>query len=398
MSTGHTPACYPFKQDHALKLSPVYELVWSRNEPITRVKTAAGDAAWLVTGYEESRVLFADSRLGRTHPDPDNAPRISDSVMFGRPLENYDTERTFHAKLRRVLMQIFSPRKMRALTTRVDSLVNDMFDAIAKQGPPADLRADLSFPLPVYVIGELLGVPETDYDDVLRWSQDIPDVAKPERAAQAHSEFVEYMLASIVRKRRNPGDDALSVLAATHDADLADDDLAMVAANIFFGGHETTASRIEYGTLLLLMNPEQRARLQEDATLAASATEEIFRLSAPGDHGFPRWAHTDVEIANVTIRAGEAVILNPVVANQDSSAFFEPEAFDVTRDMPRSHLAFGHGPTFCAGAGLARVQLQSVFGKILARFPGLRLAVAFEELRVSQERHNGGLIELPVEW
>lgn len=202
----------------------------------------------------------------------------------------------------------------------------------------------------------------------------------------------------VTHKRTRPGEDVISDLVAAQQRwHYGDDHIAALAAMLLFAGHETTVSRIDVGTLLLLAHPTQAAALRADPALVGSAVEEILRMAAPASGGLPRYAHADIDIAGVTIRAGDAVLLTASVANRDPAAFPEPDRFDITRD-PNPHLAFGHGPRYCIGASLARVELQAVFSALPTRFPTLRLAVPVDQLHLRTDLLTGGLTSLPVTW
>jgi len=167
---------------------------------------------------------------------------------------------------------------------------------------------------------------------------------------------------------------------------------------LLFAGHETTVTRIDVGTVLLLTHPEHYRALAADPTRVPATVEEILRLAAPGGSGgLPRYPHADIPVGHVTIRAGDAVVLSPAAANRDPAAFPDPEAFDPDR-AAGGHLAFGHGPRYCIGAALARVELQAVFTALPARFPTLEPAVPVEELEVRADLLTGGLRALPVRW
>jgi len=141
----------------------------------------------------------------------------------------------------------------------------------------------------------------------------------------------------------------------------------------------------------------QRDALRHDPALVAGAVEEILRVAAPGGGGLPRYAQDDIDIAGVTIRSGDAVLLSSVVANRDPAAFPDPDRFDIIR-TPNPHLSFGHGPRFCIGASLARVELHAVFTALLHRFPTLELAVPLDQLQLRGDLLTGGLTALPVRW
>jgi cytochrome P450 len=176
-----------------------------------------------------------------------------------------------------------------------------------------------------------------------------------------------------------------------------DDEIAMLSMGLLFAGHETTVAAIDMGALCLLANPGQQQALASDPDRVTSAVEEILRAPGRGGGGIPRYARTDLQIGEVTVRAGELVLLDLRAANHDPAVFPSPDRFDITR-QGQAHLSFGHGGHYCLGAPLARIELQAVFTQLLARFPEMRLAVPVEQLRMRSGTLTGGLTELPVEW
>jgi len=386
----------PFEQPDVLTVPPLLRRLQAER-PITRVRTQAGDEAWHVARYAELKQLLGDSRLGRSHPDPEHAPRISDSILFGGPAENYETEATDHARMRVLLTPYFSARRMEALRPRVEALVDQLLAELAAMTPPVDLHEALSFPLPVLVICELLGVPYEDRAQFRVWSQGMADLHDRQRADAALTSLIGYMGELVTRKRAHPGDDVISGLCAAEDGTIDNDYVSFLGAVLLFAGHETTVVRIDLGTLLLLSNPDQRVALLRDPSLLPSAVEEILRASATGGGGLPRYPRADIEIGGVTLEAGDAVMLDIGAANHDERAFDDPGRFDVAR-QPNPHLAFGYGPRFCIGAPLARLELQAVFERLIPRFPTLRLAVPVDQLRTRRDLLTGGLAELPVTW
>jgi pentalenolactone synthase len=384
----------PFERTGALHVSPMLRTLRAEG-PITKVRTRTGDEAWLVTGYEEARSVFADERFGRSHPTPDTAPRLSNSALLGGPLGDYATEKVAHDRMRRLLAPAFSARRMQALSGRVRHLVDDLLDRMAEHGPPADLHTELSVPLPIQVICELLGVPYEDRDRFRAITEGMADLTDAGRSAAAQAELQEYSRGIVMAKRDDPGEDVYSDLAT---AGLPGDQAAMLAAALLFAGHETTVSRIDYGVVLLLDNPAQLEALKRDPALAPATVEEIVRVAAPSEHGLVRYAREDVDIEGITIRAGEAVVVTVAAANRDELAYADPDRFDIARDSGNPHLGFGYGIYYCLGAGLARVELRAVFGTLFQRFPTLRLAVPLEELTTRPNHLTGGLTELPVTW
>jgi pentalenolactone synthase len=300
--------------------------------------------------------------------------------------------------MRRVFTPSFSARRMQALRPHVETLVDQLLAAMAELRPPVDLHEQLSFPLPVLVICELLGVPYEDRDRFRAWSDAAAATHDPATAGRALQELGGYMAQQIERKRQAPAEDVISdLVAAQQRGEISLREAVGYAVTLLFAGHETTVARIDYGTLLLLANPAARAHLARDTSVVEPVVEEILRLSGGGGGGLPRYAREDIEIGGVMIRAGDAVLLSVSAANRDQRAFSDPDTFRDHRE-PNPHLAFGYGSRYCVGAALARVELQAVFGKLFRAFPTLRLAVPWESLRVRTHLLTGGLESLPVAW
>jgi cytochrome P450 len=320
--------------------------------------------------------------------------------MFGGPLGDFDTEQADHLRIRALLQPHFSPRRMRALRGRIETLTRDLLDEVEAAGPPADLHAALALPLPIAVICELLGVPYDDRATFRAWTQAASDVTDRARSEQGLAELFGYGQQLVAAKRREglaDGDDAdvITRLAATEG--VSDDEAAMMGMFLLFAGHETTVVAIGTGVLWLLANPGQWQVLVADPSRIDAAVEEILRAPSLGGGGIPRYARTDLDIAGVTVRAGELVLLDTGAANHDAAVFPDPDRFDITRPAA-AHLTFGHGARYCVGAPLARIELHTVFSQLIARFPALRPATPIEELRFHTATLTGGPAELPVKW
>jgi cytochrome P450 len=387
------PVQLPIERSHPLQVpSRVREL--QARAVIHEVITEVGDRAWLVTGYHEVQQLFSDSRLGRSHPAPAQAARMGHSALFGGPMGNYETEHADHERMRALLQPHFSPARVRALRPRVEELCSALLDELAAGPQPADLVAGLALPLPIGVICELLGVPFEDRAEFRQWSQAAADATDRERSEQGLASLYEYGLRLVAAKSTSPADDFISRLSA--EEGVSDEEVAMLSMGLLFAGHETTVTAIGTGALLLLTHPDQQAALAASPALIPAAVEEILRVpNRGGRSGIPRYARTDIHLAGVVIKAGDLVLLDQGAANHASEVWPDPDRFDIAR-APAGHVAFGHGSHYCLGAPLARLELTVVLGQLLARFPGLRLAVPVSELDFNRKAITGGLARLPV--
>jgi cytochrome P450 len=369
-----------------------------RERPVVAVRTPAGDPAWLFTRYEDVKALLADNRLGRSHPDPARAVRYSRQELAGGPMGNWETEDQDTARRRRVLARSFSARRIAALRPAIQELAGQLLDQMTELTPPADFRQLISFPLPINVIGRILGIPSGDCHQLGQWSDAIAAIHDPERSTAGLAALRGYARQLLQAKREQPGEDVFSDLVAMSGADPGLEQRAMgLAALLIFAGHETTASMIDYGVLHFLTRPDQRAALLRDPSVLSSAVEEILRYASPFQDVMLRYARTDIEVGGVRIRRGELILLSLQAANHDEKIFPDPSRFDVSRrDNP--HLAFGHGPCHCIGSSLARLEIQIIVPAVFRRFPRLRLAVSPEELRYRDDLFTGGLQALPVTW
>lgn len=394
----------PFDRPNVLEIAPLYRVL-RREGPVARVTTPAGDPAWLVTSFAQAREIFGDRRFGRSHPAPEQASQLSRAAVQAGPQGEYDNEEREHSRMRRLLVPAFSAKRMRRLGDHIRELADRCFDDMQaardrSPGEPVNLHELLSFPLPVLVICELLGVPYADRAHFRQLSDRIGMLDGGADAQRAWTDFQAYMAGLAVEKRKNPGPDVVSdlVRAQAEDPTFDNDGLTQLAAGLLFAGHETTSNRIDVGVLFLLADEERwDAFVADPDNLVEPTVEEILRLAAPGGMGLLRYAHEEVEIGGVTIARGDAVIISNGAANRDDSVFADPDEFNPAR-KPNTHLAFGHGAHFCIGASLARTELRTVFPALAGRFPGLRLAADVDTLEIRSERLTGGVDNVPVLW
>lgn len=395
----------PFARPDALHTSSKYRELRDQG-PVVPVTTPTGDPAWLVLGYHEAREAFADRRLGYfVHEDPESASTVSDAAVHSAPMGGDAFDRDM-ARLRRLLVPGFSPKRMRLLVDWIQQLTDGCLDDMqaahdAAPDQPVNFHDHLGWRLPVLVISAMLGVPDEDRNDVMRLSDRMGDLHGGDDAKAAGAELREYMRGLIEMKRRHPGQDVISDMIAAQDADpgfFEDRPIEYYAAALPFPGHETTVARLDFGVLYLLTEPSRKDWLMADPDERIDTTvEEVLRMTSAHNLGLLRWALEDVEMGGVRVKRGELVIISESAANRDPKVFENPELFDASRHGA-SHLAFGHGPHVCLGQSLARTELRIVFPSLFRRFPDIRLAGEAADLQIRNDRTGGGVDNVPVTW
>ncbi|MEV4443267.1 cytochrome P450 [Streptomyces sp. NPDC049577] len=390
---------FPFTHDDMLQPPCEYARLRA-TDPVTQVVLPSGDKAWLVTRYEYARTVFADRRFVRIGED---AARLTEDGGLDDALNSRPGKLSDHERWRSIVGKAFTPRYVEELRPRVERVVDTLLDAMEEQGPPADLVEDYHFPLPMEVICELLGVPNDRQDDFRRWASESVTLSgrTAEDVARLNQEMEGFFQELIERKRTEGGDDLLTRLVHLHDSDagrLTEAELLVTAHGLFIAGYETTGNALGKGMYALFRNPAQLAALHADPSLVPGAVEEMLRY-APLDSGYgiPRYALRDVELGDTVIPAGATVVVPHFAANRDPGQFPDADRFSVTRE-PNAHLTLGHGRYFCIGAPLARLEMRLAVGRLLERFPGLRLAVPPEEIRAHQNLITEGPVSLPVTW
>jgi cytochrome P450 len=337
---------------------------------------------WVTFGHAEADAVLRHRGLGRLwrlrwpeEPLPNYTLLHEHSLLENEP--------PTHTRLRRLVAAGFGRRQVERLRGRVTEiargLARDVRDAAAG-GSTVDLMPLYAEPLPVAVIATLLGVPDEDRGLLRPWSNAIvklyepaPPVDKRRAAETAATEYVGYVRGLIDYRRRHPGEDLLSDLIATRDADgsrLSEDELVATAVLLQMAGHEASVNVVGNGTYALLSHPAERARLTAD--LVPSAVEELIRYDSPLQL-FERTATEPVRIGSITVEPGQKIAALLGAANRDPAVFADPDGLDLARS-PNPHLGFGAGIHFCLGAPLARVELQASLATLLTDLPGLVLA------------------------
>lgn len=360
----------------------------------------AEDGALVLTRYADCQAVLKDPRMGR--PDADafftsigfanwkEMPAVwtlQSSMLSVNPPQ--------HTRLRRLVSRAFTARTVERLRPSVAGLVDRLLDGLQDGG---DLVDAFAFPLPVAVIGELLGVPEADraaFQPLVRdWTMllDVFTLDILERANTAAAQIRDYLGDLADQRRRDPRDDLLSALVTQEEGDrLDDDEVVTMAALLFSAGFETTTHLLGNGLVALLSHPDQAAALREDPSLAPAAVEELVRYDSSVQIT-NRMALTDTEVAGVPVPQGSNLVCYLGAANRDPERFTDPDRLDLARHEG-GPMSFGGGAHYCLGAPLARLEAQLAFPALLRRFP--RIALADGAVRRDSLTLRGYL-ELPV--
>ncbi|KOU04950.1 cytochrome P450 [Streptomyces sp. NRRL F-2295] len=378
---------------------PVYAALREKG-PVHRVRIPEGADAWLVVGHELGRTLLADQRFSKHWSRASPALGV---VKVSSGTSMLSTDAPDHTRLRKLVAREFTPRRMDRLAPRVQEMTDALLDTmLSAPDRAADLVEALSFPLPMSVICELLGVPSLDREKFRTWSgRALSSTDRAVRAASAEA-MTAYISGLLDDKRAQSGDDdLLSALIHTADEDgdrLSGDELAGMAWLLLVAGHETTVNLITNGVHHLLAHPDQLALLRADFSLIDNAVEEILRFEGPVETPTYRFTTEPVEIGGTVIPGGgELVLVALSDANRDPARYPDGSRFDITRDA-RGHLAFGHGIHYCLGAPLARIEARIAIRSLLERCPDLRPAADPATLEWRSGMLIRGPLSLPVAW
>ncbi|GHH79609.1 cytochrome P450 [Streptomyces sulfonofaciens] len=398
-NANSTTPSLPFHRGDSPLDPPAVFAEWRAEGPIRRIAIANGGTAWLVTRYKEMREVLGDPRMssditktGFPSPRPEEPkPSLGNFMQMDPP---------DHAAMRRTVTRTFMIKNVERLRPRITELTNNLLDAMEEMPRPVDLLTHFARPLPSQVICELFGVPYADRELFLSNSATIGDMRATEAEAYAaRTAIAEYLIRLVEEKERHPGDDMFSDLAVNRlrTGELTKEEIGGMGALLVIGGHESTASMIGLGTIVLLQHPEQLQRFLTEPEVRPAAIEELFRYLSIVHVSLRRVATADLEIGGVTVRKGEGLIIPIHSANRDPDAFDAPDEFDISRDA-RHHLSFGHGIHQCIAQHVGRLELQIALPALFQRFPGLRLAVPFEEIDFREDNVVYSVNELPITW
>ena len=380
----------PYPSYHALR----------QHDPVHRM----ADGSVFLTRYADIVEVYHDANRFSSDKRIDFKPTMGDSALY----EHHTTSLVFndapyHTRVRKRLTPAFTPRALHALRPRVEILVDAMLDR-AEDARGFDLIADLASALPVELIGDMLGIPREERAPLRDWSVAILGGLEPvlgddqrARGAKAVEDFKDYLKGLIARHegKSRPEDEAevLSKLIGPDADGEALSELELLHNCIFLlnAGHETTTNLIGNGVEALLRFPDEQGRLLEDPELIVPAVEELLRFESSNQIGNRRLA-ADAVLGGIALAAGTYIHIGIGAANRDPAEFPDPDRLDVTR-TPNRHLAFGAGVHACAGMSLARMEGRVAIGKLVRRFPGLRLDGA--PVRGGRARFRG-FTKLPV--
>ncbi|MFF2650713.1 cytochrome P450 [Streptomyces sp. NPDC058045] len=371
------------------------------DDPVARITLPTGREAWAVTRYDDVRELLSDPRVSADIRHP-NFPALGEGEQEAgarfRPFIRTDAPE--HTRYRRMLLPVFTVRRVRAMRPAVQACVDDILDGVLAAGGPVDFVSAYANAVSTSVICELLGIPKENLEffrDVTRISGSRHSTA--EEVAHALGGLFGLLSRLIGERRDEPRDDLISQLVTGHLATgkVTEDELLSTLGITINAGRETTTSMIALSTLLLLEQPELAAELRQDPALMPAAVDELLRILSVADSIPLRVAAEDIELSGRTIPAGDGVIALLAAADHDPEQFDTPGQADFHR-TDNHHLAFGHGVHQCIGQHLARLELEVALETLLRRVPGLRLAGDREQVAIKHDSATFGLEELMVTW
>ncbi|MFJ2512964.1 cytochrome P450 [Streptomyces griseoviridis] len=379
--------------------------------PIVPVELPGGIPAWAPTGYDTLKELILDPRVSRDPrlhwrlwPEVGDHPSWAWILGWVGVVNMLSTYGPDHARLRKLVAPSFTLRRTEAMRARVEAITAELLDGLAAAGADGavvDVRAGFAHPLPMRIICELFGVPDALAADTGRLIADIMDTSdpSPEHGASVQRQIATVLPALIAHRVAHPGDDLTTELIRVRDEDgdrLSDDELLYTLLLVIGAGFETTVNLIGNAVAALLRDPDQSAAVRAGRIGWDAVVEETLRVH-PSIAALPlRFAVRDIEVAGVTVPAGDAIITTYAAAGLDPARYGQGAGvFDAARGAD-DHLSFGIGVHRCVGAPLARLEALTALPALFERFPGMRLAVGAEELRQTPSFIAYGWQEIPV--
>src|SRR5437763_1904942 len=374
--------------------------------PVKLPNIISKQRAWLITRYDDVLNALKDERFAkdRRHAmTPEQLKKLPWIPPMFKPLEHtmLDLDSPDHTRLRALVHKAFTPRLIEQMRDQIQALTNELLDR-AEPNSGMDLIADFALPLPLTMIGRILGVHAEDNHKFHRWTKTLLSAGTKMNyfvVIPTIMSFMRYLKKLIKERRAHPKDDLVSALVQAKDGSdqlSADEVLAMIFL-LLVAGHETTVNLIGSGSLALLEHPDQLEKLRSEPEVIKPAIEELLRFVCPVEMATERYAREDITIAGTIIPRGELVLAVIGSANRDASHFENPDCLDITRENNK-HLAFGQGVHYCLGAALSRLEGQIAISTLVQRMPNLRLIVAPDPIRWRSGFIRRGLDALTVSF
>ena len=372
-----------------------------REHAVQPITLPSGDPAVLVTRYRDVKALFSDHRLSRNTGKYPTSRISPNNKIFNDP--DIDNDPPRYLAERSLVMRAFTARRIESLRPHVAQIAEELIAAMAAGPQPVELMEAFAFPLPIAVICRLLGVPREQQGYFRELVDGFLSVTKlsAEEVERCRTGLSTYLRDLIESKRADPTDDLTSELVAISDSDpdrLSDHQLEHWIQTLLIAGYVTTANQIGTSMAVLLHRPEAVADIRGDYGLVPSAVEELLRFQLMGTSlGSLRYCVEDIELPDGSrILEGSTVLLS-VESNTDEDAFSSPTELNIHR-RENNHMSFGAGIHYCAGAPLARMELQVSVEGLLRNFPDLQLAEPGDQLPRELGGFLGGFSEVPVRW
>ncbi|MGA5420344.1 cytochrome P450 [Streptomyces lavendulocolor] len=370
-----------------------------REGPVSRVQLPHGEGwAWLVTRYDDVKAVTNDPRFTRAPVVDRQVTRLAPHFKPKRGSLAF-ADQPEHNRLRSAVAPAFTLRGVELLRSRAEDTLNEMVDELLADGPPADLTARVLEPFPIAVVSEVMGVPAADRERMSAWTRQIVSSSGGAEASARAKDGMYGWFAEAIRSRYgSTEEDVISLLgAAVGRGDISEEEAIGLVGPLQIGGEAVTANTGQM-LFLLLTRPGLLERLRTEPDVRPRAIDELLRyIPHRTAVGLARIAQEDVEIHGVRISAGDAVYVSYLAANRDPEVFPDPERIDFDR-TPNPHVAFGHGPHYCMGGLLARMQTELLIDTLVDRLPGLRLAVPPQEVPWRRSTLIRGPEALPVAW